>query len=216
MARITDIKKQTKNKNRVNLYIDNEFFCGLEAITVAKFRLNIGDEINPVELKEMVFDSEVSSAFDKALHYTSYRNRTTDEIRRYLADGYPEEVIQTVINKLEYYNYVNDQQFCNDYAVTHYKTNSRYAIRQNLMRYCSNNMIIDTACESITDEMEVESACRCACKYLTRNRGTKAKLFLKLRAALYQRGYDYDAIAQAVEYVQEKFKAQLESVDDEE
>ena len=41
MKKITDIKEQAKNKKRVSIYLDGEFYCGLDLVTAVKNRLKI-------------------------------------------------------------------------------------------------------------------------------------------------------------------------------
>ncbi len=40
--RITDIKEAVKDKNRVNIYIDDKFFCSLDISQVVDLRLKVG------------------------------------------------------------------------------------------------------------------------------------------------------------------------------
>ena len=84
MATITDIKPQAKNKGRVNLYIDDRFYCGLEKLTALSCRLTVGDEIDPDRLSAAVAESECASAFEKAAKYLGLRPRTEREMRTYL------------------------------------------------------------------------------------------------------------------------------------
>ena len=66
MAVITKIEEQ-KNKKRVNIFVDDAFFCGLNKETAVIFRLKVGLEVDDNKLKEAVFESEVKSAFEKGL-----------------------------------------------------------------------------------------------------------------------------------------------------
>ena len=216
MGIITDIQRQVKNKNRVSLFVDHEFLCGLDALTVAKFRLVVGEEIDEKEILEITFDSEVNVAFDISLRYITSRMRSKKEIKNYLLDrDFREEVIRAVIEKLEDYGYVDDFKFCLEYVNSYYKKQSRYAIKQGLRQICSNPKAIDEAIESITDEMAAESACRVASRYMAKNRGSKTKMLYKLHGALYQRGYGVEEIASAIEYIKDKYQDVLENTDEE-
>ena len=42
MKTVTKIKIQNSDKNRVNLYLDGKFFCGLELETVVKNGIKVG------------------------------------------------------------------------------------------------------------------------------------------------------------------------------
>ena len=43
--RITDIKEAVRDKNRVNIYIDDKFFCSLDISQVVDLHLKIGKEL---------------------------------------------------------------------------------------------------------------------------------------------------------------------------
>jgi hypothetical protein len=86
VGKITDIARQKRNTSRVSVFIDDEFVCGLDAVTAVAARLKIGDEITAEHLREIVFDSEVNSAFERAVSYLSRSPRTRREIERYLRE----------------------------------------------------------------------------------------------------------------------------------
>ena len=93
MAVITKIEEQ-KNKKRVNIFVDDAFFCGLSKETAVIFKFKVGLEIDENLLKEAVFDSEVKRAFEKASDYLSVRMHTKKELfEKLLKKGYEKEVI---------------------------------------------------------------------------------------------------------------------------
>ena len=133
MARISEISAQKKNPDRVNLYIDGAFFCGLDAFTAASHRLKAGDEIDPPELERVIFDGECASAFEKSMRQINVRMRSEQEIRRYLAEKqYAAEVVDACIQKLIDYRYLDDAGFARLYAEAHRKKWGGMKIRYNL------------------------------------------------------------------------------------
>ena len=88
MSKITQLKLQTKNKERVNVHLDGEFFCGLQAETVIKHSLKVGDDIEQDELTLLQFESEKQMAFNKVLNLISKRQKTQKQIQTYLSDKY--------------------------------------------------------------------------------------------------------------------------------
>lgn len=52
MPKITRISDQKANPDKVSIYIDNEFCCGIRKRTFQGMNLNVGDEISCAELKE--------------------------------------------------------------------------------------------------------------------------------------------------------------------
>ena len=58
---------QKNNKTRVNVYVDDEFYCGMEAITALAVGLKEGKEVTVDQLNEGIFQSEVRIAFAKSV-----------------------------------------------------------------------------------------------------------------------------------------------------
>ena len=67
MAVITDIQPQVKDKTRVNVYLDGRFCCGLDFVTLAEYRLKIGQEITEERLAEIQLAAEKEKAFQRRL-----------------------------------------------------------------------------------------------------------------------------------------------------
>ena len=57
MKRVTNIQPQ-KNKKRVNVFLDGEFYMGMELYTIMKYRIKVGNTYNENELKEFIISEE--------------------------------------------------------------------------------------------------------------------------------------------------------------
>ena len=100
--KITKIEVQKKNKNRVNLYLDNAFNCGLSLEVVVKYGLKEGKELNQELLDFLCDSSEKEVAMNKAISYIARYQKTEKEIQEYLLKkGFEDEIIQEVIKKLK-------------------------------------------------------------------------------------------------------------------
>ncbi|MDE7394991.1 MAG: RecX family transcriptional regulator, partial [Clostridiales bacterium] len=120
MGKITDIQPQKKRKSRVSIYIDGEFFCGLEKLTALEHRLKIGDEVNEEKLSRAVFESEVTQAFDKAAGHLAARPHSEEELRKYLTEkGFSSAVIDRALEKMSSYGYIDDAEFVRAYIESH-------------------------------------------------------------------------------------------------
>ena len=64
MKQITALKEQVKNKKRVSVYLDGEFYCCLDLITVMKYRLKVGEFIEESRLVEIQYSAELQACFD--------------------------------------------------------------------------------------------------------------------------------------------------------
>ena len=71
MAIITKIEAQKKNTDRVNIYINDEFFMSVFTELVYTFNLKKGMEINKENLKTLLDDDMYIKAKNKALNILS-------------------------------------------------------------------------------------------------------------------------------------------------
>ncbi len=77
---ITKIEKQRKNSKRWNLYVDDEFACGISEDTFLNFGLRTNDEITQASIDEIKRFDEYQYAKKAALDSLSYRVRSRKEI----------------------------------------------------------------------------------------------------------------------------------------
>ena len=80
--KITALQAQKRNPQRVNVYLDGEFAFGLSRITAAW--LQIGQVLSEEKIVELQAADEIEVAYQKALHYLSFRTRSEDEVRKNL------------------------------------------------------------------------------------------------------------------------------------
>ena len=93
MATITNITLQ-KNNSRANIFLNGEFVCGLNNITIVKNGLKIGTVIQKENLLKIYNESEMEGAYEKALSLLSRQKYTKKAIVDKLkAKGYDAEII---------------------------------------------------------------------------------------------------------------------------
>ncbi len=86
--KITAIEPQQRNPQRVNVYLDGAFAFGLTRITAAW--LQVGQEISEEKIASLQAEDANEIAYQKALHFLSYRPRSSREIRKTCSGaGYP-------------------------------------------------------------------------------------------------------------------------------
>ena len=115
MGIITKIELQ-KNKNRVNIFIDDSFFCGLEKETAIGFGFKQGKFVEEETILEAIESSEVKRAFEKIMSYVLTRIYSQKEIEEKLQKkGFDERVISKAILKGIEYGYINDDHYTKIY-----------------------------------------------------------------------------------------------------
>ena len=202
MQKITAITAQTKNKDRVNLFVDGEFFAGVSLETALKLRIKVGDEADSEKLKEILSEAERSEAVVKACDYAVKRLKTKRQVKDYLIKkGYSEEAVWFAVDKLKEYGYIDDKNYSQRYIESTSKTQGRRLIEYKLMMKGVKKEDISAAYEE-TETDGNEDARRLAEKRLKNKEITKENV-LKTFRYLIGRGYSYEQAEYAVKIFME-------------
>jgi regulatory protein len=197
---ITAIENQKKDPQRVNIYLDEEFAFGLAGYLAAW--LQVGQALNEEKIKALISDDQLESAVQKALHFLSFRPRSTSEVRKNLANrDIPESVIEETIDRLHKNFVLDDQKFAQDWIENRsdFRPRSRSALRMELRLKGVPEDVIQTALEEIDDEALTMQAAQ---KYLRRLEGlNKLEFRKKLSAHLARRGFNFASINPVVTLV---------------
>lgn len=196
MKQITDIKEQSKNKKRVSVFLDGEFYCGLDLVTALKYRLKKGEFISENELIKIQFDAELQACFDRALKFISSSLKTEKQVRDKLKSlGYLDEVIDKALEKLKSYDFIDDEDYSNKYVSTYKGVKGKRLIKLELQKKGVSEAFIDTALKET--ENQKDACLKIAEKYLKNKEITKQNL-LKCYKHLLSKGFDYDDSKSAI------------------
>ena len=209
MAVITKIEEQ-KNKKRVNVFVDDAFFCGLTKETAVVFGLKVGKEIEESKLQEAIFDSEVKMAFDKASDYLGSRMHTKKELfDKLLKKGYPKDVILKAIGKLEEYHYVDDGLYSKQFMTENKRYSKRMLENKLRAKGVDQDIVSGAIDEYVSDESEFELCFKLAEKYVKGKDMTKEGAVQKMFSSLARRGFDFDVIKRVSRKVLEGESAEI-------
>lgn len=206
MGIISKIEYQKKNKDRVSIFIDDEFAFGLHIDLVLRFSLAKGQELDEDFIKDVLTEEDKKKALSYCADVVSKTFKTEKELRDKLKQKeYTEDAINYAIDKLKEYHYIDDNYFANMYVKqksTSSKVGSRM-IKQKLMQKGVDKEIINNALEEhIDDELEFNNALELALK---KNRSytnpdtnkNKQKLSLFLQG----KGFDFDIIKKVIHHI---------------
>ena len=193
MPKVTKLEIQKNNKTRVNVYVDDEFYCGMEAITALAVGLKEGKDVTVEQLKEGVFQSEIRIAFTKSVDYLSRYIKTAKQLKDYLKrKGFSQEVVDVVMEKLKDYGYIDDARYAQLYTEQNSKSKGSRRIKQELLAKGVDRQ--DAEIYSAIDcEDMLQSATKLAEKYM-KNKQVDTPTLVKLQRYLAYRGYDFDII----------------------
>ena len=196
MAEITSIEPQVKDKNRCNVYIDGRFYCGIKLEVAIKYHLKAGMQVEKSQLEEIQLETEKSQAVDKAMTHLSATMKTERQMRDFLVKkGYTEAVCDYVIEKLQYYKFIDDYAYCRAY-VNSVRGKGKRAIEADLFKRKARRDAIDEALNDFTENED--DAYSLLQKYMRGKEVNKINL-LKGYKYLLSKGYGYDVAQSAVE-----------------
>ena len=204
MKTITAITAQERNKDRVNLFVDGEFFAGVSLEIVLKLRLKIGDAVEEYRLKEILTEAERTDAIQKAADYVLKTFKTKRQVKDYLIKkGYSEDVAWATVDKLKEYGYIDDKEYSKRFIESTSKTQGRRLIEYKLMSKGVKKEDIALAYEDAETDDKV-NARALAEKYL-RNKDKTKENVIKAYKYLIGKGFSYEQADYAVAIFKEDY-----------
>lgn len=195
--KITKIESQ-KNKNRVNVYIDENFAFGIDIEILYKYSLEVDMEIDESFIEDVLQGEEQNRANNYALNLLSYRWRSECEIRNSMnTKGYSQDTIDNTIKFLKEQELIDDRRFAESFIKD--KINFRdwgsYRLKQELFSKGVSKNIVDEVIEKYCDD-EFERAMNLASKKIKSYKNDdKNAIYRKLGGYLQRKGYSYDVIS---------------------
>ncbi|HEV2065615.1 MAG TPA: RecX family transcriptional regulator [Thermomicrobiales bacterium] len=109
---ITAIRTQQRDQERVSVFLDDVFAFGLDQQIVLDRGLHTGQTLTEADTAELLALDETSRATAAALQFLGYRPRSEGEIQRRLRQrGFAQPAIDTTLDKLRGWRYVDDSDF---------------------------------------------------------------------------------------------------------
>ena len=196
--RVTGI--ETTKKGRYALMVDGEFAFSLHRDTFLLCPwLQKGAEVSPERLETLRQEDELRSARERALDLLSAAEQTSGTLRQKLLRWYGEEAVEAAVLRMEELGLINDLDYGRRYAADAVNLRGwpRRRIAMELQKKGVPAEVIEEALADITDETEIETACRLLeGPYRGRLRDRRERD--KVKAALQRRGFSYEVIRQAV------------------
>jgi len=201
-GKITAIEAQKWRKDRVSVFIDDEYAFSLQDILAA--RLKRGQMLSDQEIASLRQQDAVESIYEKALHYLSFRPRSEQEMRRYLRDkGLDEGPSEQIVARLKRAHLVDDQDFAQFWVQSRqmHRPRGRRALRAELSRKGVPRDVIDGSIQDIDEEAQAFQAARTVAHRLA---SLEQRVFFhRLLGYLQRRGFGYDV---AIKVIRELWK----------
>jgi len=198
VGKITALRFQKRNKDRVNVYIDGQFAFGLAAIEAA--RLRVGQTLSDDDVARLRVRDEVERAYERALNFLSYRPRSEAEVRRNLyKKDVEDEVVEVVVERLTRAGLVDDREFARYWVENRLQFNPRgaRALRHELRGKGIPDAIIAGALADLDEEVAARQVAEAGARRLAHLEPRDFRR--KLGAYMARRGFSYAVIEPLIE-----------------
>lgn len=152
-GKITALRIQKNNKERVNVFVDEVYALAVTLMVAAT--LKKGQYLSDADIKQLKSEDERHKAYQRALHYLSFRARSQAEMERYLQDkGYSPEIVTEIIERLQSERYLDDQAFAEMWLENRerFRPRSRHALRYELRQKGIDETVIDTVLSDVDED----------------------------------------------------------------
>lgn len=204
---ITKIEIQKKKKDRVNVYVDGEYFFSCSSELVYMNGLKKGKIIDMNYLEGLIEEDNYLYAKSKALTFIEKTFKTENEIKVKLEKyNFDNKIIRRVIEFLRKYNFVDDSKYAEIYIKEKAKKYGKSKIKYGLMKKGIKDNII---CEKLNDyrdndEAYVEGMRKMAIKKynsVIKVEKDKFKIKRKVCSYLLGRGYSWNEIGEVLKEI---------------
>lgn len=201
MSIITKIEAQKKSQDRVNIYVDDEYFMSVFTELIYTFDLKKGMNIEGDYLKSILDKEMFLKAKSKALNILSKADQSEKNIREKLSSDFEEPTIDLTINFLKENKFLDDTLLAQRIANTNINLNKfgKNKIKQNLYNKGIDSSLISSTISNIDTDQEYENALYLGKKRYERvKKEDKKKINQKLYQHLAYKGFSYDIIKRVI------------------
>lgn len=202
---ITSIEAQKKNKDRVNIFIDNEFAFACSNELIYSHGLKKGIQVDTKSLEEVVKADNYIKGKTAALRYIERAMKTKKQVEDMLyKKEMAEETVNKVIEFLESYAFIDDKRYAESFIKQKLKESGKNKIKYDLLKKGIDEELIKELLDEVSSEDESAVALALAekkARILGKSEKDKGKLLGKVTKYLLSKGYTYDLINQIVNKV---------------
>lgn len=216
--KVTKIEYQKKDPNRVNLYIDEQFFCGISLDTLASENLFEGLEIDQ-EVIDRMLERDLKSRFlIRVTDFLSHSPKTEFQVFKYLKElkykkkdnWFKEDVnidweklFNEIVRKLKEYRYIDDREYAKSFVSSRLRNKPRgksVLISELISKGVSKDIAQEVCDEGIISEIDLLKK--------TFEKKYRNQIFdinnQKMVGFLFRKGFSWDLIEQFSQYEPEE------------
>mgnify|MGYP002570371832 FL=1 len=202
---ITKIECGNRNKNRVNIYIDEEYAFSVDMEIVYKEGLKVKDSVDYDKLKKIIEEDNYIKCKNAAIKIIERSYKSEKEIKdKLLKKEFDNNTVNRTLSFLKEYNLIDDEKLVSMYVKDRLRNQGEKKIKYSLMQKGINEELIYRELNKVNNDDLEDIAYNLALKkyeVLSKRENDKYKLYQKLTRYLMSRGYGYDLISRVVKRI---------------
>jgi len=197
--KITGIKAQTRNADRVSIYVDGKYAFSLNHTQLLDQRLHAGLELTDARLAELKHTSDFGKAYERSLLFAMLRPRSVREMQDYFRRKkiVPEDA-EVILQKLCSRNYVDDRNFARSWVESR-ALGKKTSAKKMRLELKQKGIADDVIAEVLTTNQTYNEQEALLSLVTKKRRQTKYQDRNKLLQYLARQGFAFDDIVRAID-----------------
>ena len=195
---MTVMEVEDIGKQRFRIHIEGAESIILYKSEVDRYRLKAHEVLSFAQYEEIIENTVLRRARQKALALLKYMDRTEYELTlRLVSEGYPREVVRRTLDYVRSFHYLDDLRYSEAFIRTKSHTKSSRQIKALLKQKGVSDEIIEKALafqEESEESAELEAIRRAIRKKAENAEALTKEERLKLCASLYRKGFKMENI----------------------
>lgn len=209
MPKITQISENKKNKDRVSIYVEDQFVLACHKELIYKKGLKKDQEIDIELLKEIAHEDDYFKAKDIAFKFLEKTMKTESQLRdKLLEKEFDQFTIDRVVLLLNEYKLLDDHRYALQFLTEKLRTRGLKKVTFELHQKGISKEVLNEVLETMdTGSIEDESCFKVADKKfreIQKKETDHYKQKNKLYAFLAGKGYDYETINSVIRRVMDE------------
>jgi regulatory protein len=195
--KITALKAQVKNPERVSVFIDNVYSVSLTASQLLTEKLHVGMELDQSRLDSLRQASDYGKLYERLLQFALMRPHSKREVLDYIRrKQFDPALAQPIVERLVDRHYIDDLAFAKAWVESRqlHKAISQRRLKLELQK----KGVADTIINSVIDESSYDERTALQTLVAKKRRLSRYRDVQKLRQYLLGQGFSYEVIKDAL------------------
>ncbi|MHC1683579.1 MAG: recombination regulator RecX [Clostridiaceae bacterium] len=197
-GKITKVEVQKRNKNRVNVFIDEEFAFSCSTELVYYHKIKTGEVLDLEEFKEILEKDNFIKAKETALKYIERYFRSEKQVEKKLTEkDFDNEIIKKICEFLKEYKFIDDNKLTQMYIQDNKSRFGKVKLKNNLLNKGISEELIKKYLYEVKEEESYKIASKLAEKrylQLAKSENSNKVILKKLGEYLLRQGFNFEEI----------------------